>query len=689
MSPMKKMLPLLCFFLLLCQIHAQDFLWANSTGGTGGDRSKAIALDASNNVYSTGTFRDTADFDPSAGRFELISLGTNDIFIQKVDANGNFLWAKQFGGIGSDDANDIVTDANGSVYVTGSFRNTLDFLISSIPPLFSRVSAVGGADIFVLKLDANGVLQWFRPIGGTGTDEGNALALDAAGNVYVTGRFSDTVDFDPTIDTFLLTSAGSSSGFVQKLDGNGNFLWAKAFTGVAGTCEPFALAVDAANNVYTTGDFTGTIDFDPTAMVANSISNGASDIFIHKLTAAGNLDWVKQMGGTMLDEGHSIGLDRSGNLYTTGRFRDTVDFDPNVGTTLLGSTGSDDIYIHKMDVAGNLVWAKKMGGTGLDDARSIDVTANGTLHLTGYFQNTVDFGLGLPNAVLTSNGAYDLFIQKLDADGTVQWVKGIGGSDNDLGRDITSDNSGAVYYTAYYRDTVDVNPSIDNFTLIALGDYDMLVSKWDACGTARGTESITACQSYTWVNGNGNTYTSSTNSATDTLIGMAFDGCDSIVTLDLTLTLVDTSVTLNGNVLTATATNAAYQWIDCTTGVALANGTSQSFTPPTNGDFAVLITQNGCSVHSACYNVTWVGLSQLADSGLRVYPNPSAGTAYLELMVDDASVTVLDVRGQVVLESQVVTQSPFLLDLKAVPTGVYFVAVTTGNSQTVVKWVKR
>src|SRR5262249_36288313 len=157
-----------------------------------------------------------------------------------------------------------------------------------------------------------------------------SIAVDASGNVYTTGYFTGTADFDPDAGVFNLTAAGSFDIFVSKLSASGNFVWAKVMGGGSDDLGQ-SISVDASGNVCTTGYFTGTADFDPGAGVFNLTAAGYYDIFVSKLDASGNFAWAKAIGGTGGDEGYSIAIDSSGNVYTTGAFGGTVDFDPNAG----------------------------------------------------------------------------------------------------------------------------------------------------------------------------------------------------------------------------------------------------------------------------------------------------------------------------------------------------------------------
>ncbi len=223
----------------------------------------------------------------------------------------------------------------------------------------------------------NDTYLWAKSMGGTSSDIGYSIAVDASGNVYTTGFFAGTADFDPSANTANLISKGSTDIFVSKLDATGNFVWAKSMGGIS-IESGYGIAVDASGNVYTTGSFLGTTDFDPSANTANLTAKGSNaDIFVSKLDASGNFVWAKSIGGTSNDFGYSIAIDALGNVYTTGDFDGTVDFDPSANTANLTSNSSQDIFVSKLDANGNFVWAKSMGGTSSDDGRSIAVDASG------------------------------------------------------------------------------------------------------------------------------------------------------------------------------------------------------------------------------------------------------------------------------------------------------------------------
>jgi hypothetical protein len=472
---------LLCLGVVLGFVGSgfgQDFEWANGIGGSLYDNSNSIHVDASGNVYTTGSFRDTVDFDPGPGISNLTAVGNSDIFIQKLDSSGNLVWVREMGGLGFAIGYSITTDDSGNVYSSGYFQGTVDFDPGTA---ISNLTSVGDYDIYVQKLDDNGNFLWAKSFGGALDDIYPSINLDSTGNLYIAGQYKDTVDFDPGTGTFILSSVGEFDIFVLKMDNSGNFLWAKTMGGI-GNDRGTSLVIDVFGNIYTLGWFNGiyhdTVDFDPGAGIFNltSSSAGYSDIFVHKMDASGNFLWVKAIGGKWNDVGNSIITDALGNVYSTGYFYDTVDFDPGPATFNLTAVGGYDIYIQKLDGAGNFLWAKSMGGTGGDIGYSINVDTSGNVYTTGQFQNTTDFDPGIGVFNLTSAGQNDIFVQKLDISGNLLWAKGIGGISSENGFSIHVDASDNVYITGSFQDTVDFDPSsgVSNFTSIGATDIFIL-----------------------------------------------------------------------------------------------------------------------------------------------------------------------------------------------------------------------
>jgi len=483
----------LAFGLLLSlPISAQTFQWAKSMGASSYDWSYSIAADASGNVYTTGIFNGTADFDPGTGTYTLTSAGSGDIFISKLDASGNFVWAKNMGGTSDDYGLSVAVDASGNVYTTGEFQGASDFDPGT--GTYNLTSA-GGTDIFVSKLDASGNFVWAKNMGGINQDKGRSIAVDASGNVHSTGHFQGTADFDPGTGTYNLISAGLDDIFISKLDASGNFVWAKSMGG-ASDDYGLSVAVDASGNVHGTGYFQGAADFDPGTGTYSLTSSGGYDIFVSKLNASGNFVWAKNMGGNSSDFARSITLDGSGNVYTTGNFFGTADFDPGTGTYNLVSFGMNDICISKLDASGNFVWAKNLGGTSDDYGYSIAVDTPGNVYTTGYFRSTADFDPGTGSYTLTSVGGQDIFISNLDASGNFVWANNTGGSSDDWGYSIALAASCNIYTTGTFQGTADFDAGVGVSNLVSAGGFDVFVTKYTDCSQTTGIPVISGISDY-------------------------------------------------------------------------------------------------------------------------------------------------------------------------------------------------
>ena len=468
--------------------QSPDFLWTNGIGDTLSDYGSCIAVDGNGNVFTAGIFRGTVDFDPGAGTFNLTSdtVGYNDIFISKSDSNGNFIWAKQIGGPGGDECFSITLDAFGNFYMTGLFSRTVDF--DPDTGVFNLTSLALNGDIFILKLSNAGNFVWAKAMGGIQNSIGISVAVDPLGGdgVYTTGTFgSGTVDFDPGAGQYNLTATAGKYIFISKLDSSGNFVWAKAVGGTGGFDEGRSIAIDpsGSKDVYTTGYFLGMADFNPDTGIAdtfNLTSAGNNDIFISRSDSSGNLIWAKQIGSSDNDQGRSLAIDASGNIYTTGFFTGTVDFDPGIGQFYLTAAGSNEIFISKLDRSGNFIWAKVLSGTGNDAGSSLALDASANIYTVGYFEGTVDFDPGAGIFNLTSAGSGDIFISKLDSSGNFIWAKTAGGTNWDNGQAIAMGPSGNVHVTGSF-----LSPSISFGTSTLTNasannnSYDLFFAKLD------------------------------------------------------------------------------------------------------------------------------------------------------------------------------------------------------------------
>jgi len=481
------------------QMHAQItdaiYNWAKSAGATvSNENGNSIAVDGSGNVYITGSFQGTVDFDPGVGVANLTSVALTDIFFAKYNSSGIYQWAKDIGSTSSDVGNAIAVDATGNVFITGYFSNTADF----DPGVGTQnLTSASIQDVFFAKYTTAGVYVWAKRMGGTGTDVGNAIVLDnSTGDVFVAGYFSGTADFDPGVGTQNLLSSGLYDIFFARYNSLGNYVWAK---GMGSTANDMAngIAVGDWGNVYVTGYFQNTADFDPGVGTINLVSAGSYDIFVAKYNnASGIYQWAKTMGSSGQDQGNAIYFSLTANkCYITGQYNNTVDFDPGVGVVTYTSAGGSDIFFEEFDVVGTYMMAKSMGTFTNEVGQSIYATSSGTIYISGFYGSTVDFDPGVGVQNVSNAGLQDGFFARYDASGNYMWAKGVGGNGNDQAMDIAVDAAQNVYITGFFNNTGDFDPSSSTANLTSLGGNDIYFAKYTYCTIGGNIVSSASCTS--------------------------------------------------------------------------------------------------------------------------------------------------------------------------------------------------
>ena len=449
------------FLICGARSFAQEFPqleWAKSFGvNSSYDIARSITTDASGNVFSTGWFRNTVDFDPGIGVFDLTAVGFDNRgpYILKLDPDGNFLWAKTFTSTNTCFTGAITTDATGNLYVTGSFDGTVDF--DPGPGTFNITNSGSFDSNFICKLDADGNFLWATNTTSNNSQAIASIAVDAAQNLYTLGHFRGTVDFDPGTGTSSLTPLGQWDVYLSKTDANGNFISVQR---LGGTDFDFggSIGIDAAGNVYLSGVFQGTADFDPGAGTSNMTSTGLRDIFVVKLASNGSFIWAKRLGEATTDElGMAIETDASGNIFATGLYSGTWDFDPSISVFNLTSSGGTDFYLLHLTADGDFVWAKSMGSSTHDD-RVTDLALDPTgVYAAGYFNGTADFDPGPGTVTLTASN--DSYLLKLDLNGDFVWVAPSGDyGAGSVTKVITVDASGNIITTGGFIAPLDADP---------------------------------------------------------------------------------------------------------------------------------------------------------------------------------------------------------------------------------------
>lgn len=579
------------------ELNAQDYEWGAVFGGTANQISTSIDVDASRNVYSTGRWRNgTVDFDPGPGTSNLTAGAEWDGYVQKLDANGNFLWVRQIGGTLSVTPLELKVDASGNVIIVGYFEGTVDFNPGAGT---NNRTSVGNLDIFILKLDASGNFLWVRTFGSVDEDMAQGVDLDSSGDILIGGKFRQTIDFDPGPGVSNTTSAGNSELFVLRLDTNGNFVWVKSYGGIDNE-NLRAITVDGNGNIYTVGHIQGTADLDPGPGVFNITAIFLASHFVQKLDASGNFVWGRVVTDGVFNVINDVAVDIAGNVYTSGEFQNTTDLDPSAATANFTASGTRDGFVQKLDAAGNYVTAFIISSAGFDETGPLSTDALGNVYLTGAINATFDFDPG-PGTAIINPTSQTGFVQKINATGDFVWVIALEATNNTEYESIALDDETSIYLLGNFGGTVDLDPgvSVDNYSVSGSG-FGYSFQKLRQCETS-GTDIVSACGSYTWIDGN--IYTTSNNTATFTLTNAA--GCDSLVTLDLTIN----SSTSGTDAVTACD---SYTWIDGNTYTTSNNTATFTLTNAAGCDSLVTLdltinnSTSGTDVITACDSYTWI-----------------------------------------------------------------------------------
>ncbi|MDP1726639.1 MAG: T9SS type A sorting domain-containing protein [Bacteroidota bacterium] len=672
------------------------FTWALQYGGNGNGTISANALhiDLFGNLLITGKYADTVDFDPSAAVFKLNAQGTlSDMYVLKLSNDGVFKWAKSFGNPSyeSESSNDICSDSMGNVYAVGYFANPLDFNPDSAQ---FYISPNGDADAFLLKLDSNGLFVRASKVGTN--KRAQAVAINKLGQVFYVGA-----------------STGGINGYeinVSLIRANGTVQWSRE-TGSSSHDIAYAIAIDEANNLYLTGHFIGTVSFG----VGLTLMHGAAYApFIWKLDKFGNTIWAIEVSGIWNSvknaEGNSLCI-KDNIIYIAGNAH-----------TLNAQNG----FFGKYDTSGVKIFTTVFESTqNANQCSNIKCGNNGSIYVSNNFSKTVDLCPGPDLAVFTTptiqsytDGALIRFAPCTPNSDTVTltvcdaytrpggltylgsgtytvWLKNVGGCDSVLILKLTVHQR--FLYSTVYKTVCDsfVMPSGKRITNSGMY-YDTLPRANTGCDSifayyltinqkSASEIYVNSCGPYTI---GSQTYTSP---GLYTVHLNNAGGCDSIITLHLSMITIDTGITVQNNILIASDTISSYQWLNCSQQFAPLNGkTSRTFTPTTNGTYAVKLSRNNCTDTSRCVSITVNGNSELSlFKEIKIYPNPTTGVININLeglKINLTQIVLSDITGRILeIVSPAATNQSLHINGSA---GIYFIEIKSSSKSARYKIIK-
>jgi hypothetical protein len=497
---MKKTITLLAALLLTAFIlpnkaGAQSCSsWAKKTVSTNEDQGTAVATDASGNVYYLGNFYSqnmTIGGTTLTNQPYIAFNYGSEMFLAKYDSCGTFKWAKKAGGNSDTYGAGLATDAAGNVYVTGYFRaDTAHFDTTKL------ILTTGYKEAFLVKYDGNGHALWAKQSVGSYKDEATAVSVDAANNIYVSGVFSSaSIAFGSNSVANGTHDNYTNDVFIAKFDNNGNNIWVRGSTSGTtntGHALAFGASTDGAGNVYVAGRFEcGQIQFGSSSLPLNGTYN--NDIFLVKYDASGNVAWLRSAGSpTGYEEGaYAVASDAAGNTYITGYIGKTATyFTPT--DSLSSTTVNKTIFIAKYDASGNFKWARKGQGRYWSDnfGTSVALDAAGNAYITGtYSSDTLRFGpillrnTSYVHANPTSDYYYDVFTAKYKPNGTLSWVRSVGGDSTEVGNGIATGPNGALYVAGSFNSPTITFGSAPTLSLTAgsvIGSYNPGIMSNDA-----------------------------------------------------------------------------------------------------------------------------------------------------------------------------------------------------------------
>ena len=420
-----------------------ELLWSTYLGGNSVDFGLGITTDSEGNVFVTGY---THSSGWASGGFDTsFNGGEYDAFVVKFSGDGSPLWSTYLGGRDDDYGVGIALDGTGNVLVTGRTWSS-GWVSGGFDTTFGDLDYWDG---FVAKLSGNGAHLWSTYLGGNGPDngygdEGNDIAVDGEGSVFVTGSTGSSGWISGGFDTTF--GGGNYDPFVVKLSGDGSHLWS-TYLGGDSVDHGYGIAVDGAGNVFVTGATSspGWVSggFDTTY-------NGDGDGFIAKLSGNGLHLWSTYLGGNRLDRGQDIAVDDAGNVFVAGMTDSSGWVSAGFDTTYngvyypLGIWG--DAFVAKLSGSGSHVWSTYLGGSSNDYVGGIAVDGAGNVFVTG---NTHSSGWVSGGFDTTHNGNLDVFVSELSGSGLHFWSTYLGGFDDDYGEGITVDGAGNVFVTGW------------------------------------------------------------------------------------------------------------------------------------------------------------------------------------------------------------------------------------------------
>ena len=666
-----------------------------------------VATDDSGNVFATVGLNGLTN--GSSGFIDntpISSVLPNDAVLTKFTSTGILNWYKHFRGTEKIAIYDVKADSIGNAYVTGAFNGLLtvdNTTINGAPGL--------NTNFFIVKFNSSGNLIWFKNATGTGSDAGYRLYLKG-NDVYVLGVFADGIsDADITLDgvTYTIPNTNYDATFVAKYSSNGTLTWFRYgyLQDNGGSVAPpnyCDIVVDSSNSVYTIYSLShsGTgINYTSPGSIINytCTGTGGADYLMSKYNSNGTLLWAKGDGGSTANNycfPTSMIINSNNQLFVSYIISSSVEID-NVSIL---SASSEDAIVGKFDLNGSLKCYKQYGGTNQDWPLDMEPSVNGSVAYTGHV-----YGGIVSSAITSYNGIPIIGCRNTGITGLMTIPVISYNSPMCANTAPSTVTFSGTTFGAFSSSPAGLIVDSTTGTITPIGSlpgtYTVSMSDVDCNGIINTTVSImpplTTVLNPVICNGDGYflpgpgpiVYVSGTY--TDTLISTG--GCDSTILINLTvLPPINKLVGVTGATLTAQENTATYQWVDCMNSNALIPGAMAKFYKASNsGNYAVIITKDGCTDTSECYPIQTIGINETDFTNtIQLFPNPGHDNITINFnnSIKNATIRLYNTFGQMITQENNFSGNRFIMNLSKYSSGVYFIEINSNTKTAKMKLVK-
>lgn len=464
--------------------------WFAQFGGSDYQRLTSIERDSENNIILSGTFRADMDSDPGLGEEILSADDYDEIFVIKLNENGEFIWSFRIGAGYQDFGRKLVIDQEDNIHIVGTFQGVVDF----DPGAGTHIMETAGeaflsSNMYIAKYSPDGefiqALQFRSTVDNT-VSSGTSLAIDSEGNLLVSGNIYGPVDMDPLSGEYILEPETDFSDMViAKLTSTGTLLWAHILSGDIGDSSE-DITVDESGNIYYTGLFRSNIDFDPGAGVVQLAPQGNdtfNDIFILSLDGTGSFRWVKGIGWDGSQNGRKIKYSPDGFIYAAGAFTNTINFNPDADEDmLLTSVGDDDCYLMKIASDGEVQWAKSWGGIATEFIYGLSFGPNNEIITVGSFRNEIDLNSEISGLNLTSAGEADGYLLTWETSGDLTAAFSFGGEEFDYGTFAHLEANNKYLLAGVFSDEIQLQQGNPDAQLVSIHSEDSFLAFFEPSG---------------------------------------------------------------------------------------------------------------------------------------------------------------------------------------------------------------